>query len=167
MNPSGFTDWQRRKLRMRQLVVTLVSLTARFAAVLCLVSISGIAAEDSEAPDWTALIEAFDPLAESHMKAERVPGMAVAVIQNRRVVVEKFYGHGNLKSRTPIGPTSGFGVASVSKMFTAWGVMRLVEQGKLDLDKPVGSYLKRWKLPESRYSEEKVTLRRLLSHTAG
>jgi CubicO group peptidase (beta-lactamase class C family) len=55
----------------------------------------------------------------------------------------------------------------LSKWITAWGVMTLVETGKLDLDKPVSVYLKRWKLPPSKFDNERVTVRRLLSHTAG
>lgn len=60
-----------------------------------------------------------------------------------------------------------FQTASLSKWLTAWGVMALVEQGKLDLDAPVSRYLKRWALPPSAFDNNKVTARRLLSHTAG
>ena len=60
-----------------------------------------------------------------------------------------------------------FQIASLSKWITAWGVMALVQEGKLDLDAPVGTYLTRWKLPESKFDNSKVTVRRLLSHTAG
>ena len=60
-----------------------------------------------------------------------------------------------------------FQTASVSKWLTAWGVLALVEQGRLDLDAPVSLYLKRWTLPSSPFDNNKVTARRLLSHTAG
>ncbi|MFZ5668077.1 MAG: serine hydrolase domain-containing protein [Pseudomonadota bacterium] len=60
-----------------------------------------------------------------------------------------------------------FQVASLSKWIAAWGVMRLVEEGKVDLDAPVDSYLKRWKLPPGEFDNRQVTVRRLLSHTAG
>lgn len=60
-----------------------------------------------------------------------------------------------------------FQVASLSKWVTAWGVMTLVDAGKLDLDAPVASYLTRWTLPESEFDNSKVTVRRLLSHMAG
>lgn len=60
-----------------------------------------------------------------------------------------------------------FQVASLSKGLTAWGVMTLVDQGKLDLDAPVSTYLRRWKLPPTTFDNNKVTVRRLLSHTAG
>jgi CubicO group peptidase (beta-lactamase class C family) len=60
-----------------------------------------------------------------------------------------------------------FGVASLGKWVAAFGVMKLVEQGKLDLDAPVANYLTRWQLPPSQFDNEQVTIRRLLSHTAG
>jgi len=60
-----------------------------------------------------------------------------------------------------------FQTASLSKWITAWGVMALVEEGRLDLDAPVSTYLTRWTLPESNFDNNKVTVRRLLSHTAG
>lgn len=60
-----------------------------------------------------------------------------------------------------------FQTASLSKWITAWGVMALVQEGKLDLDAPVSTYLTRWALPESTFDNGKVTARRLLSHTAG
>jgi CubicO group peptidase (beta-lactamase class C family) len=60
-----------------------------------------------------------------------------------------------------------FQTASLSKWITAWGVMTLVQQGKVDLDTPVSTYLTRWTLPESEFDSNKVTVRRLLSHTAG
>jgi len=60
-----------------------------------------------------------------------------------------------------------FQTASLSKWITAWGVMALVQERKLDLDAPVSTYLTRWALPESKFDNNKVTVRRLLSHTAG
>lgn len=60
-----------------------------------------------------------------------------------------------------------FQTASLSKWITAWGTLALVQEGKLDLDAPVSTYLTRWALPASKFDNNKVTVRRLLSHTAG
>ena len=60
-----------------------------------------------------------------------------------------------------------FATASMSKWIAALGVMKLVDLGKLDLDRPVEDYLTRWRLPASPFDHRKVTARRLLSHTAG
>jgi len=67
----------------------------------------------------------------------------------------------------PVNGDSRFQVASLSKWITAWGIFTLVEAGKLDLDKPVSQYLTRWKLPAGSFDNDGVTIRRLLSHTAG
>jgi CubicO group peptidase (beta-lactamase class C family) len=67
----------------------------------------------------------------------------------------------------PVDSGSVFQVASLSKWVSAWGVMKLVESGRLDLDAPVSTYLTRWSLPESEFDNSAVTVRRLLSHTAG
>jgi len=66
-----------------------------------------------------------------------------------------------------VDANSLFQVASLGKWLTAWGVMVLVEDGAIDLDAPVGQYLTRWQLPASEFDHDGVTVRRLLSHTAG
>jgi CubicO group peptidase (beta-lactamase class C family) len=76
-------------------------------------------------------------------------------------------GEGNGSKGRPVDRDTQFQVASLSKFVTALGVMRLVEQGKVDLDAPVSRYLKRWSLPPSSFDNDKVTVRRVLSHTAG
>jgi CubicO group peptidase (beta-lactamase class C family) len=67
----------------------------------------------------------------------------------------------------PVDVDTLFQLASLSKWITAWGVMSLVEQGRIDLDAPVSRYLTRFQLPASEFDPDGVTVRRLLSHTAG
>jgi CubicO group peptidase (beta-lactamase class C family) len=67
----------------------------------------------------------------------------------------------------PVDVNTVFQTASLSKWITAWGVMALVQAGRIDLDAPVSTYLTRWTLPASRFDNNGVTVRRLLSHTAG
>src|SRR5262249_40211410 len=66
----------------------------------------------------------------------------------------------------PVSVDTLFQVASLSKWVTAWGVLRLVDEGVLDLDAPVSTYLTRWHLPDGPW-DDAVTIRRILSHTAG
>ncbi|MEP0357427.1 serine hydrolase domain-containing protein [Paraglaciecola sp.] len=87
---------------------------------------------------------------------------AYALIEQGEIVDKHFVSYG-----IPVNEQSVFGVASVGKWITAMGVMRLVEQGLLDLDEPVSRYLTRWQLPKSQFDNEQVSLRLLLSHTAG
>ena len=96
-----------------------------------------------------------------------VPGAAVALIRKGEVVWMKGYGFADVASGTPISAETAFNVGSISKSPTAWAVMQLVDKGKVDLDRPVDSYLQRWHLPPSSFDNSQVTVRRLLSHTSG
>jgi CubicO group peptidase (beta-lactamase class C family) len=91
-----------------------------------------------------------------------VGNFAMAVFNNGIVEDEVFHSEGK-----PVDGNTVFQVASLSKWISAFGIMKLVEEGKLDLDVPVSKYLKRWQLPTSEFDNEGVTVRRLLSHTAG
>lgn len=91
-----------------------------------------------------------------------VGNFALAIVKNGSVEEEIFHSEGK-----PVDRNTVFQVASLSKWISAFGVMKLVEEGKLDLDIPVSKYLTRWHLPESEFNNEGVTVRRLLSHTAG
>ena len=96
-----------------------------------------------------------------------VPGAAIALIEKGKVILQKGYGCADAKNNVTINSKTGFNIGSISKTVTAWGVMKLVEEGKIELDSPAEKYLTRWHLPETEYDVNKVTIRRLLSHTAG
>ena len=96
-----------------------------------------------------------------------VPGVAIAVIQNGKIVWTQCIGFADKESQKPVTTETIFNVGSISKMVSAWGFMQLTEKGLVKLDDPVDQYLIRWKLPVSQYDVSKVTLRRILSHTAG
>jgi len=96
-----------------------------------------------------------------------VPGMALGLVVDGQVAWTKGYGLANTKTGAKVTPDTVFQAASISKSISAWVVMRLVEARRVDLDAPVARYLKRWQLPASRFDPAGVTLRRLLSHTAG
>ncbi|WP_426482332.1 serine hydrolase domain-containing protein [Chryseobacterium sp. R2ACT005] len=96
-----------------------------------------------------------------------VPGLAIAVIQNGKIVWTQCIGFADKENQKPVTTETIFNVGSVSKMVSAWGFMQLTEKGLVNLNDPVNDYLTRWKLPASQYDISKVTLRRILSHTAG
>ena len=106
--------------------------------------------------------DVFRMAAVAKIDKEHKGNVALALIDDGRVVVTHFVSTGE-----PVDGNSRFQVASMSKWITAWGVMTLVEAGKLDLDKPVSTYLTRWQLPKGKFDNNGVTIRRLLSHTAG
>ncbi|MDO9223892.1 MAG: serine hydrolase domain-containing protein [Caulobacter sp.] len=104
----------------------------------------------------------FAAAATKKLRADSKGNAAFILIKGGRPVTELYLSKG-----APVNRDTQFQVASLSKLATAWGVMTLVEQGKLDLDAPVSKYLTRWKLPPTDFDNDKVTVRRLLSHTAG
>ena len=97
----------------------------------------------------------------------KVPGAVISYIEDGEVTWTQAFGLANIASGEPMSTEMIFNFGSTGKVLTGWGVMRLVEQGKVDLDTPVNRYLKRWQIQSSQFDPNQVTLRRLLSHTAG
>ena len=75
-------------------------------------------------------------------------GMNIALISNSRIANVKSYGHFDKENHVLMHKNAEFQIASISKPITAWGIMKLVEEGKINLDIPVTKYLKRWTLPK-------------------
>ena len=97
----------------------------------------------------------------------QLPGVAIATIDAGGINFARGFGLADKEQGRAVDVDTQFQLASISKAVTSWGIMKLVEQGKLDLDAPVERYLTRWHLPPSQFDHDLVTARRLLSHTAG
>ncbi len=97
-----------------------------------------------------------------------VPGVSIAVIRDFELDYVEVHGVKSETTLEPVTPATLFQAASLTKGVSATAVMSLVQDGTVSLDTEINDYLTRWKLPGNAYQEdEKVTLRRLLSHTAG
>jgi CubicO group peptidase (beta-lactamase class C family) len=102
------------------------------------------------------------------MRYYHVPGLSIAVVDNFRIVYAAGFGVTEFGGSTAVDTNTLFLAGSISKPVFTTGVLQLVEQGKLSLDSDINTTLQSWKLPESRFTQtEKVTLRRLLTHSAG
>lgn len=101
------------------------------------------------------------------MQRYAVPGMSIALVRGGELVWSGAYGYADLEQNRRMTVDAICRVESISKSVTAWGVIKLVEQGLVELDAPLQQYLGDWKLPESEYSEQNITVRRLLSQNAG
>jgi len=121
----------------------------------------------SDGPSVESFAQHLDSFIPKRMQELHVPGAGLALIDHGEVIWTKGYGVADKTTGTPVTPETVFQAASISKSVTAWGVMRLVQEGKLSLDAPVERYLTRWHLPPSSFDKSRVTIRRLLSHTAG
>src|SRR5829696_4825124 len=120
------------------------------------------------APEGTsALMDAarWQPKLEELLERVGGPGALFAIMQGDEVV-QCAAGVANLETGEPIGTDTLFHIASISKVFTATLVMQLVEEGKLDLDAPIRTYLPDFRVADSDVTE-RVTTRHLLSHTSG
>jgi CubicO group peptidase (beta-lactamase class C family) len=102
------------------------------------------------------------------MAFHKVPGVSIAFFDHGEIVWTKTYGYADVASKKPVSPDTLFQAASISKPVAALAALRLVQDGKLSLDEDVNVKLKTWKVPENELTEkEKVTVRRILSHSAG
>ena len=110
----------------------------------------------------------LDTFVGAQMARRQIPGLSLAIIQDGRVVEARAYGVTDAGGGAAVTPSTLFQAGSISKSVAALGALHLVEQGKLTLDGDVNTTLTSWKVPASGFtSVTPITLRRLLSHTAG
>jgi CubicO group peptidase (beta-lactamase class C family) len=103
----------------------------------------------------------------SMMDSAKVPSLAWAVAKGGRIIWEEGLGYADIDQKKPATPSTAYSMASISKPITATGIMKLVELGKLDLDRPANDYLGQGKITGLAGDASGATVRRLLAHTAG
>ena len=119
---------------------------------------------DDEAPDGS-LEAALDRALAEVMASHPLPGLAVGVVKDGRIVYAKGFGKVTLGEEAPVTERSLFHMASVSKTFVAAAILQLVEQGKVDLDAPISTYIPYFRLDDERCGE--ITVQQMLTHTSG
>ena len=107
----------------------------------------------------------LDAVLEEIISRWGVPGLGVGIVANGEIHYARGFGVQSLETGEPCTPDSLFCIASIAKCFVASAVMKLVEQGKLQLDSPLVQYLPDFQLDDERYLQ--ITLRQMLSHTSG
>ncbi len=108
----------------------------------------------------------FDGVIAAQFDAYHLPGATISVVQNGSLIFARGYGYANIEQRTPVvADKTLFRPGSVSKLFVWTAVMQLVEQGKLDLNADINTYLTDFKIP-STYPQP-ITLANLMTHTPG
>jgi CubicO group peptidase (beta-lactamase class C family) len=102
------------------------------------------------------------------MKLYNIPGVSIAVIKDFKIAWAKGYGVMDNETKEPVTEKTLFVAGSVSKPVADMGALRMVQEGKLTLDEDINKVLVSWKVPENEFTKtEKVTLRRITSHSAG
>ena len=96
------------------------------------------------------------------MQAQQIPGVALAVVKDGKIVLARGYGFANVEHQVPVKPETIFQSGSTGKQFTATAVMMLVEEGKLSLEDKITKYF-----PDAPESWRDITIRHMLTHTSG
>lgn len=120
---------------------------------------------DPSAAAATAL-DGFDDFVLSAMKSWNVPGVAIAIVKDGTVVLAKGYGLRNVQANLPVTADTIFAIGSSTKAFTTMAMGMLVEEGKLEWDKPVATYLPKFALMD-KVAGERMTPRDLVTHRSG
>jgi CubicO group peptidase (beta-lactamase class C family) len=117
---------------------------------------------DNAAEHDAAVSPQVDQYVDAEMHREKIPGLALAVLREGKIVKVQGYGLSNVELDVPVTPKSIFQTGSVGKQFTATAVMMLVEEGKVGLDDKITKYF-----PEAPAAWKDITVRNLLTHTSG
>ncbi len=105
---------------------------------------------------------------EERMKSHNVKGVSIAVIHNFKIEWAKGYGWADVSEKRKVTPHTLFQAASISKSISAIGILKLVEDKKIDIDTNINQYLCSWKFPYDSVTKGKnITVRNLLNHSAG
>ncbi len=112
------------------------------------------------------LLAGFDAFVEAQMKEWKVPGVAVAIVKDGKVVLERGYGQRDVKGALPADADTLFAIGSSTKAFTALGLAILVDEGKLEWDTPVVRYLPDFQLQDET-ATKLMTPRDLTTHRSG
>jgi CubicO group peptidase (beta-lactamase class C family) len=130
---------------------------------VCLLTPAQLQAQNGSAP---APLNGLDGFVEQVMKEWKVPGLAVAIVKDGKVVYAKGFGYRDVKREMKVTPDTLFAIGSCSKAFTATALAMLVDEGKLEWDKPVRDYLPDFRLQDA-YATANLRPRDLVTHQSG
>ena len=132
-------------------------------AVFSLVSVGFLFSQESKQADRLADLSTY---VEKKMEEWKIPGMAIGIVQNDSVIFLKGFGFRDVDKKLPVTPQTLFGIASISKTFTAATVGILYDEGTLGWNTPIINYLPDFRLCDE-YATFHANIRDLLSHRAG
>lgn len=116
--------------------------------------------------DVKTALKGFDEYVEQVMNDWQVPGVAIGIVQDGKIVYTKGFGYRNMSTKMPVTEQTIFAIGSCTKAFTAATVANAVDNGTLDFDKPIKTYLPDFKM-QDKYVTDNLTLRDILSHRSG
>jgi len=135
--------------------ITAVTLIVPYSSSRSITPVRGFASHPN-------LARKVDPIVEAGRRELKLPGVSIAIMLGHKLVLAKGYGEADHKAGTPATERTIYAIGSISKQFTAAAIMKLYEQGRLDLDEPVTKYL-----PEYQAARTVPTIRTLLQQNSG
>src|SRR6266511_2419836 len=163
-NPAGGTGRRSMPYRKIAIVLGLAVLVLAGAFLASRPGGSEVAA-GSGSPTAEPDFAAIDRCVQSEMDAQRIPGLALGIVQGDRIVHIRGFGKADRSGRD-VTPQTPFIIGSLAKSFTALAIMQLVEAGKVDLDAPVQRYIPWFRVADEE-ATARITVRNLLNHTSG
>ncbi len=121
----------------------------------------------SVATDYSKLKPMMTAFINNKMSNQNIPGLAIAVIDGQRIIWSQAFGLADGENKINMDINTQFRAGSITKVFTAIAILQLVEQGKLDLDKSLKTYLPQFKINSRHGNTDNITIRSVLSHTSG
>src|SRR5207248_1553112 len=134
--------------------------------LMFLVTISLPGTSQITPPQYATELDDLEQFIPAQMRSWKVPGLAIAVVQNSQVIYSHGFGQRDMKNNLPVTTKTIFAIGSISKSFTSLSMGMLNDEGKLDWDKPVRQYLPEFQMYDS-VASERMTPRDLISHRVG
>ena len=117
--------------------------------------------------DFPGAVAVLDTIVRNNLKQQRIPGAAVALVHEGRVIFSRCYGYADTGKKVPITEDTYFMVGSLTKSFTALAALKLIEQGKVDLHADIRKYIPDFSIKNLYDGEVPITVNHLLTHTSG
>ncbi|HYA91671.1 MAG TPA: serine hydrolase domain-containing protein [Thermodesulfobacteriota bacterium] len=117
--------------------------------------------------DFPGAVTALDTIIRNNLKHHRIPGAAVALVQDGKVIFSQCYGYADTQKKNPIAEDTYFMAGSLTKSFTALAVLKLIEEGKIDLHADIKKYIPDFSIRSLDGGEVSITVNHLLTHTSG
>ncbi len=138
----------------------------RFVGIFLLVFIIAVASIEAREDKKENALNGFEDFVHSAMKEWKVPGLALSIVRDGKVLYSKGFGYRDVENRLKVTPETLFAIGSCTKAFTSVTVGLLVDEGRTDWDTPVRNFLPTFKLKDS-FASERMTPRDLLCHRSG
>ena len=151
---------------MNRLLIRVLSLI-----FLCLLSLNCSSLHPNqrvfEKGDFPGAVSVLDSIIRSNLEQQRIPGAAIALVHEGRVIFSQCYGYADVQRKIPITEDTYFMIGSLTKSFTALAVLKLIEKGKVDLNADIKKYIPDFSIKSLDGNDTRITVNQLLTHTSG